>query len=166
MEELANRLASSVRDLRQIHVESVLEAQILSHLVTGRRTIPELIELLYGVGHENPNHNSYYMKVRRSLQGLSARGYVSCPLFGKNRAYRLTQHAVANLANIGGEERDRIVRLVPLRDVFLYAFTTTIGAVSFSMGVDVGFEAWMYLVFAFLLGVSTNNGVRTLLRVS
>jgi hypothetical protein len=166
MEELANRLASSVRDLSRIRVESVLEAQILSHLISGRRTIPELVSLLYGVDHEHRYHNSYYMRVRRSLQGLSARGYVACPLFGKNRAYRLTPHAVASLASIGGEARDMPVRLVPVRDLFLYAFTTTMGVVSLSLGVDVGLEAWMYLVFAFLLGFSANSGVRTLLKVS
>ncbi len=164
-EELASRLAAYAKDLRGVDLESVLDAQVLSELIRGRRTVPELVGLLYGVQHGYPGYNSYYMKVRRSLQNLGGKGYVSCPIFGKNRPYRLTGYAIAKLTNIGGEGSPRRVALVPRKDLAVYVATTLLGCLSLASGVDAAVEAWTYLVFAFLLGIATGNAARTLVRV-
>ena len=166
VEELAKMLASFAKDLKGIDVETLLEAQILGHLLAGGRTIPELMEIIYGVRYEDSEYASVYMKVRRSLQNLSSKGYVSRPLFGKNRTYRLTDFAIAKLTDIGGRTRGRRVALIPKGDLALYAATTILGAISLVLGVDVALEAWAYIGFAFLLGVSVASAVRTIGKVT
>jgi hypothetical protein len=166
IQELSRALASFARDLKGIDIETVEEAQILGHLMAGGRTIPELMESLYGVRYEDSGYASTYMKIRRSLQSLSYKGYVSRPLFGKGRPYRLTEFAVAKLTNIGGKSGHKQVVLVSKADAFLYAATTILGGTSVVLGVDVALEAFTYIVFAFLLGISVSSAVRTVRRVA
>lgn len=164
--ELSRMLSSLARDLNDIDVDSVLEAQVLGHLMTGSRTIPELMETIYGVRYDDDGYASCYMKVRRSLESLSSKGYVSRPLLGRSRPYRLTDFAIAKLTDMGGRSRDRRIAVVSRRDIALYAATTVVGAASLALGVDVAIEAWIYIVFAFLLGASVANATRIVGRVA
>ena len=166
IQELSKALASFARDLKGIQIETVAEAQILGDLMNGRRTIPELMESLYGVSYNDSGYASAYMKIRRSLQSLSSKGYVSRPLFGKGRPYRLTKFAIAKLTNIGGASGEGRVVLVSRGDAALYVATSILGGISVLLGVDVALEASAYIVFAFLSGVSVANAIRTVRRVA
>jgi len=93
------RILASLSSLRKLDL-SVLETEVITRLATGRRTRNELVEEIYQTNKESPDYVANYTKVRRALQVLQSRGYVSTPLFSKEKPYRLTPYAVQTLASI------------------------------------------------------------------
>lgn len=125
LEPIRKRMVENARELRDLEVDRVLEAEIVAHLLNGRRTSGELAEQIFEVGPESDGFHSYYMRVSRALHSLEKRGYVSTKLFGRDRPYRLTDHCLRKLAKIGGEEP---ARLLPPQDIGVYASTLLLSA--------------------------------------
>ena len=63
----------SVGSLRHLEL-SMLEVEILSRLMEGRRTRNELVEEIFDVRKGGPDYVASYTKVRRGLEDLEGRG--------------------------------------------------------------------------------------------
>ena len=121
------RMLENLKDLRNLEVATVLEAEIVARLLNGRRTSGELAEEIFGVNRDAESFHSYYMRVCRALHSLERRGYVGTKLFGRDRPYKLTQHCLGRLARLGSEEPPR---LIPPHDAAVYASTIIISSVA------------------------------------
>jgi len=83
-----------VQDAR---LKGSLEADVVSCLVEGQKTITEMVENIFQIRINNPEFNTYYMRVWRATQDLEYKGYVARSLFGRQRPYRVTPLCVEKL---------------------------------------------------------------------
>ncbi len=135
-----------------------LQVSVIQSLVSGARSIAELVEEIYGVVKGQEGYMTSYTRIRRVLAKLSARGLVSRKMFGSAKPYRLTRHARDSLAShaTGGSP----VSLFPAIDKVLHTSATTIAlilALSLSGRIQLGqpFLSMLQSVFFFTLGLST-----------
>jgi hypothetical protein len=99
-----------------------LEFSIIERLIEGPRTAAELVEEIFSITRDGPGYMTSYTRVRRSLGGLSSRGYVSRKIFGTSKPFRLTHYAIGRLTSFAaGDEPpqvlpniDRIIHLITL----------------------------------------------------
>ena len=98
--ELREKIRDNVRLLSTLDIDTTLQAEIVAHLLDGRKTPAQLAELLFESQGEGSSSHPYYMRVSRALQVLESRGYVSRRLFGSHKPYRLTRYALAMLASL------------------------------------------------------------------
>jgi DNA-binding transcriptional ArsR family regulator len=157
-----------VSKLKGIEIGDELAIEILAQLVEGKRTVAEIVERTYGLNVNDEGFHSSYSKVRRVVRRLESKGLISRKLLGRDKPYRLTQHAVANLARIGGEEQQ--LSLFPRFDIAVYLLTTVaaIPVASHSLGwVELGETITIGLLptFCFLLGISFYGAVRMMRKV-
>jgi len=96
---VAHTLSQSVRKIRTLDL-GLLEPEIVSKLMGGRRTRNELVVEIFQAHRGQDDYVASYGKIRRSLKRLQGLGYVSTPLFGKERPYKLTRYAIEKLASI------------------------------------------------------------------
>lgn len=124
----------------------------MRQLLRGRRTISELAELIFTTEPSSSDFHSCYVRAWRAVRELEAKGLVSTPVLGKDKAYRLTRHGLGVLMDIS-ENHERIYHgIFSLWDAVL--FTSTIGAGSVSYLLS-GSSPFVMTVFVFLLGAST-----------
>lgn len=110
LSRLRSGVLGSVRKLRRIDLD-MMQAEIVGHLLEGRRTATELVLEIYQVEPGQPDYQARYAALRRSLKDLESRGLVATNLLGRDKPYRLTRHGIAVLCSIvPGEDRPRIVR--------------------------------------------------------
>jgi len=152
---LFGRVLANAKDLKRISITSVLEAEILTYLVEGRRTVGELTDQIFGLKRMDPSYHTYYMKVRRTIRDLQRKGYVATNLFGKEKPYRLTPHAVAAMMDVG----DRSPRVIPMPDRVIYGGTVGLGLANillagFSRFLSRPYMILVYTMFVFLTGYS------------
>ncbi len=121
-EGIRDTLRNTARSLGQMPIKSQLEADILERLIDGKRTITELVSIIYGTQRDGEEFFAHYMKTKRAARSLAARGIVATNLFGRDRPYRLTPHGIERLAEIGGRTGTK-ARLVPIVDRGVYAVT-------------------------------------------
>jgi hypothetical protein len=121
IDNLKQRVEDGVSKLKGLDIGDELAIEILSQLVQGRKTITEITEGIYGLSRSDEGFRSCFNRVGREVRRLESKGLVSRRLFGKNRPCRLTQHAVINLARIGGEEEQ--LSLLPWYDSVVYLAT-------------------------------------------
>jgi hypothetical protein len=153
-------------DLEGLDVFKPLEREILGQLAKGRRTVSELTEIIYGMGRQNPDYLTYYMKVSRSVKSLQRKGYVVSRMFGRDRPYRLTPHAATKMIDIESVGK----KLVSPLDALTYTATAILGLVNILL-TD---SAWLttprtilvYTLFIFMAGYSLRLLWGTIQKVS
>jgi hypothetical protein len=149
------RLLRSVGSLRHLEL-SMLEVEILSRLMEGRRTRNELVEEIFDVRKGGPDYVASYTKVRRGLEDLEGKGYVTTPLFAKERPYRITSYAMQKVASVSPDIRQP--RLVERADPVIYAACLIVGLATYYVVGNVAEPARMMAVlpasFFVLLGFS------------
>ncbi len=122
------RVFRAVKDLKQLDVSDVLQAEIIGQLLRGRRAVAELVEEIYGERKGGTGFMSAYSRTRRSIRELESRGYVATRLLGKDKPYRLTKYAISRLADF--ETPVNKARLVPRKDICLYILTTILASLA------------------------------------
>ena len=108
----------SVGSLRHLEL-SILEVEIMSRLMQGRRTRNELVEEIFQVRKGEPDYVASYTKVRRGLEDLESKGFVSTPLFAKEKPYKITSYAMQRVASVSPDVKPP--RLVEWVDPVIYA---------------------------------------------
>jgi hypothetical protein len=121
VDQLQRRVREGISKLKGLDMGDELSVEILGQLVQGRKTATEITESIYGLSYSEEGWPSSYSKVNRQIRRLESKGLVSKRLFGKDKPYRLTQHAVINLARIGGKEEQ--LALLPWYDSLVYLVT-------------------------------------------
>jgi len=161
---IRSSLRSALRNLREVEL-SPNELNVLEELLKGRRTIPELVLLMYGKGIEDAEYRTYYMRVRRAVARLESKGMISTRLFGKKKPYKLSRHAIERLLAIGeGNER----RVAPRLDYVVYGLTLALCLATLSVSRHVYYPAVVLglaggsLVF---VGISLCRVLETIRRV-
>jgi hypothetical protein len=167
-EKLRTRVREGVYRLRGLDTGDELGVEILAQLVDGRKSAAEIVLLVYGLRKGDEGFKSCYTRVARGIRKLESKGLVSRKLMGRDKPYRLTQLAIANLARIGGEEQQ--LPVLPWYDAAVYLATLGLTA-----AVGVQSLGWIQLpetptiglsaLLCMLLGASICELVRTLRRV-
>lgn len=138
---------------------SELQREILRRLIEGRRTITEVVELIYHTSRNDASFHADFMKVSRAMRRLEQRGFVATNLFGRDKPYRLTTHALETLYYLGqsGEVRQRLVQK---GDTAVYVSTLLAGAATLAFiwnSPKLPEPVWVFLpsgLFLILVGVS------------
>jgi len=153
LESARKDLVESARKLARAEVDSVLQSEVLTSLIDGRRTLAELVEGIYGVKKESPEYQAYYARVRRAVKNLSSKGLVSEGILRKDTPYRITKYGVAKLSQIGEPAKE--YSLISREDYVLFALSAALlAAVALArygvlrLGVD-GLKVAFSLFFVF-----------------
>lgn len=166
--EVRDRLRTAVKSLDQVPIKSELEAEIIGRLIDAKLTVSELVHILYGAQRQDGEFFAYYMKVKRAMKSLAARGLVTTKLFGRDKPYALTAYGVQALADIGGGIETQ-AGLIPTLDRGLYAVTAglaagTLGVARWAQPSHTTILAASSLLF-FFIGVAFTRAVQTIRRV-
>lgn len=135
-------------------MEPGIGMEVVRLLLRGRRTVPELVEAIYGVDRTSMEFHAYYMRVWRSIRELEAMGLVSAPLLGRDKGYRLTPHGLRVLLGLVAKGERRSSRV--FSDADLACFAVTLG-VGFLAGFVPLSPTLLGAAFIFLLGASTSR---------
>ncbi len=73
-DEIRASLRSSVKALGDLGFGTELQREILRRIIDGRRTITELVELIYGTSRDDQGFKADFMKVSRAIRRLESRG--------------------------------------------------------------------------------------------
>ncbi len=155
------RVHRAIEDLETLDLSEILEAQVISHLLEGRRTVAELVEEIYGQRKGDEGFMTLYSRVRRCVRQLESRGYVATRLFGRDKPYRLTKYAVSRLANF--DQKSAKITLLPKLDLVLYLITGACAVVGLYMvrggfpGVKGPELSVFYALFFLLVGASSTR---------
>ena len=124
-----------------------VEIEIFRHLLRGRRSVPELVELIFSTDRGSEHFHSQYMKLWRAIREMEARGLVSAPILGRDKSYHLTRHGYAVLGSMGQLDSSGVLSRT---DLLLFSLTVLIGLLALVRPVD-------FLVFSFfsLLGATS-----------
>jgi len=166
---MRSSIQDSVKKLSTLGLASELQTEILRHLIDGRRSITELVQLIFHTSKDDQAFDAEYMKVTRAIRKLENKGLVATRIFGRDKPYRLTSHAIETLYYRGrpGESS----QLVSIKDLAIYSSTLIAGAATLSLiwGLDPSTRArWVALssgAFLYLLGVSSCRIVNLMRRV-
>jgi hypothetical protein len=165
---LRSRLDRSIRELAKSEF-TLVQVEILEELMSGRRTVEELVEAIYSVRRGETGHSTQYSRIRREVRQLESRGFVSRKrLLGRNKPYGLTTLAVAKLANIEDVQSWGPLRVVPAIDWGVYAGVLAMGIFGLAIhGTAVAHSTFTAVVlsFAFGSGIAFTRFVQTLRRV-
>jgi len=113
-------LRRSMEELAKRELTSVLQVEIAQKLIGGRRTVAELVTLLYALKVGDPGYKTHYSQVHKELRQMGAKGLVSRWPLGRDKPYRLTQMAIARLTMIGGVKPSFEARALPRTDMLIY----------------------------------------------
>ncbi len=128
---------------------SLLQAEVLAHLVEGKKTVTELCQMIYGVEPFDPSFEMYYARVRRAARNLKHRGLISTPLLGKEKPYRLTNHGILQMASLGIALEKR-QKLIGLDEVLVFLSVAALGLSSILVPSRPDAENVVALLRAFL----------------
>ncbi len=159
-DDLNARLKKSVRALGELEARNDLEIAIVQALLDGPRTVAELSRTI--LGPEPRGHQANYMKVKRSVEALESKGYLSTRILGKPKPYRLTPYAREKLGSLASGELPT-TRLVIVWDLGLYATTVFLASMT-AFGQYDGY--WIPMFFVYLAGASSIRLLQTLRRIS
>ena len=109
---------------------SVLEVEVLARLVGVRRTTAELVEEIYGTASTDEGYRADYYRVRRATRSLEEKGFISAPLFGRDKPFHLTRYAVSVLTGIGVDKDSKREGVLGWKDGFLLGLTLVIASLS------------------------------------
>jgi len=159
-DDLEDRLKKSVRALGELEARSDLEIAIVDALLDGPRTVAELSRII--LGPEPRGHQANYMKVKRSVETLESKGYLSSSILGKPKPYRLTPYAREKLGSLASGELPKS-RLLTVWDLVLYTITIFLASMTAFGQYD---WYWIPMFFVYLAGISTVRLFQTLRRIS
>ena len=156
------------RSVRDASLRGSLEAEVVSSLIDGEKTVTELVEMIFPVRSDDPDFNTHYMRVWRATQDLASNGYVVKRLFGRERPYRLTRYGVERLFSGSGTGRPGLVAWI---DISLYMATILFASLLLVIHIMASATGNMILsvinpAFFFLLGVSSLRMIQTFVKVS
>ncbi len=155
--DLESRLARSTKELVDAEFRSVLQVSVVRELLAGERTMAELVEAIYGLAPGHDGYHTHYTRVRREIQRLASRGFVSRRLFGRNRPYRLTQLAVAKITHMASVRPSWAMKVLPGRDLVLFVVALAMAGVCALAGTGTIIELHGY-PFLLLLVLSAFCG--------
>jgi len=168
IDRLKTRVREGISKLKGLDVGDVLSIEILAQLVGGRKSITEIVELIYGLRKGDGGFISSYSRVSREIKKLESKGLVSRKIFGQNKPYRLTELAITNLARIGGEQNQMV--LVQRSELAIYLATIALALPIASQTLNIWqlgdlVTSTIFPTFCFLLGFSCSKVLQTLRRV-
>ena len=156
----------AIQDLKEIDLDSSLEAEVLENLVGGRKSTEELVGLIYDTAKGTGDYPAYYMRVRRATRSLEEKGLVSTALLGREKPYRLTRHALDKLLAMKDNRIEPC--LVPVLDRVLYLALGVLVAVTWAWAmIGHGQQVLFYLSLTtvFLTGLAISRFLETLGKV-
>ena len=159
-DSLRDRIEKSVKILGDLEPRAELQVAILESLLDGPKTVGELTADVLEGGPED--YQARYMKVRRAARTLESKGYISTPLLGKPRPYRLTPFARESLGTLASQDLSP-ARLVSTPEMMLYILTALLAAL---LALGVVYSLLLAMAFVYLMGISSCCLTRTLRRVS
>lgn len=149
-------------------LSSTIEANVFAELLTGRKTVAELAEILYHARRDSKHYSTYYDRIRRAMGPLEAKGYVSRRVFGRDKPYGLTRFAKERIlaANLGTENP----RIMSLADTLVYVSTILLAGLSWTFARNAstppaGAYSILYSAFLLTTGISVTRFVETVRRV-
>jgi len=149
---------------------NLLQIEIVEELLSGRRTIAELVEAIYSLRRGEAGYGTQYSRVRREILRMESEGLVvSKGLFGRQRPYALTQLAVAKLTSIQGVETGLCLSVFPRIDLAVYGVVLALGAAAVVLaGKETAPVLSMLatLLFVFTAGIAVTRFIQTLRRVT
>jgi len=168
-QETRKKVFRAIEDLKQLGISDLLQAEIIGRLITGRRTVAELVEEIYCLRKNDKDFMSTYSRTRRSIRELESRGFVTTRLLGKDKPYRLTQYAITRLADF--ETPAGKAYLMPRRDILIHIATATLACLCLLVVLDyLSVEGWplasIYSVFFVLVGISITRLSETIAKVT
>ena len=104
-DDTLRRLDRIVGGIDELGLRSSMEAEVVRQLLRGRRTISEIVQLVFGQDPSSPGFHSSYVRVWRAVRELEAKGLVSAPLLGREKPYHLTGHGLGLILRILGDQR-------------------------------------------------------------
>lgn len=137
LDDMESRLKGSMKSLVDSEFRSLAQVAIVRELLSGKRTVTELVEALYELKRGDEGFKTQYTRVMREVARLESKGFVSRRLFGRERPYRLTQLAVARITKIAGIEPSWSPRLIRRADLVAYALALGTVVLSFLAARDV-----------------------------
>jgi hypothetical protein len=147
-----------------------LEAEILNHLIEGRKTAVELVDGIFAQRRGDPGYHASYLKLLRSLRRLERSGLASTRLLGRDKPYRVTRHGIAVLASIAPDtDPPRILgphEATALLLTMVCGITLWICVRGSPVGLGSGLVLSVYALFFSLLGYSISLLVRMVRSVS
>jgi len=146
-----DKLEGILRNVESLGLRPGLEAEVFRQLVRGRRTISELVELVFGAGPSSPGFHAYYVRTWRAVRGMESRGLVSAPLLGKDKVYRLTTHGLRALLNLSEDTGRYRQGILSRTDYALFAATVVLGVMTYLLSRPGDLAT----IFVFMLGAST-----------
>jgi hypothetical protein len=160
IKRLQERVLADIRKFRELHL-TILEAEIMDHLIDGQKNAVELVEHIYGLQPNDTGYNAGRLKVRRALTSLEKKGFISTRMFGRDKPYRITQHGMSILANMSPEtDRPKIVSN-PEVGLFITTLICGLAMLFYSEGIignpvylsALGIFAFFFLLLGFSLAV-------------
>lgn len=168
LSNLRSRLDRSIRELAKSEF-TLVQVEILEELMSGRRTVEELVEAIYSVRRGETGHSTHYSRIRREVRQLESRGFVCRKrLLGRDKPYGLTTLAVARLTNIEDVQSWGPLRVVPAIDWGVYAAVLAMGIAGLAIhGTEVAPSIFTALVLSFVFGsgIAFTRFAQTLRRV-
>ena len=169
MFELQNTMRRAMEQLAKGELTNIVQVQIVRELLNGRRTVAELVEALFELKQGDEGYLAHYYQIDKELRLMGSKGLVSRRLFGRDKPYALTQHAVARLTMIRGVKGRSSSKVVPRRDLLLYASVMVLGMIGAwlatgSLGSGTPLLAIAFL-FMFAGGAAFARFVEAFLRV-
>jgi len=152
MDDELKRLDGIVRDIQGLGLTSPIQTEVVRQLLRGRATISELTQIIFGVEPASQEFHPYYVRTWRAVRELEARGLVSAPLLGKDKAHRVTKHGLGVLLKISEKPARVYRRMVTRWDATLFASTILAGTLSYLLARP---SSVLTPLFIFLLGAST-----------
>jgi hypothetical protein len=151
LSRLRSRLRQEMDRLARSEL-NMLQAAIVEELLSGQRTVAELVATVYSVDTNQDGYITYYSRIRREIRLMESKGLVvSRKAFGRDKPYSLTQLAIARLTRMEGV-RPASWKAVPRKDLVLYAAVLGAGSILAWMAT-VGVEhpvRFLALAFAFV----------------
>ena len=165
-----DELLCKIKDVKELQVDNVLQAEILVRLMQHKSTGSDLATCIFPHGTEGAaspaSSHAEYMRIVRSLGALEGKGLVARALFGKEKPYHLTGHGQeAVTAALRGSYPSP---LLPRRDLVLYAAGAGITSVAMALTVmEASTEALIagWLSTGLVLGMCLTRFVGMLRRV-
>ena len=146
---------------------NLLQIEIVEELLSGRRTVAELVEAIYSVSRGGEGFATHYSRVRREIRQLESKGFVvPRKLFGRDKPYGLTQLAVSKLTRIEGVEPGQNQHAVPRIDYLAYTGAILLWIAASTAPVTSGSASTaMAAGFFFASGVAFCRFLQTVRRV-
>ncbi len=164
---IKDRLLHNLKYQKALGLSTVLETEVVIHLLEGKKSVGQLVRLVYGTEKDDPEFEKNYMRVSRALQPLESKGYVSRRLFGSSKPYRITHYALDKIANI---ETSSSPSLAGRWDVATFLGLVAVASGTYLTGsgfipVSRLWFMFIYTVLVFLFGVCTVRLVQMVKRV-